>query len=141
MNNGILAQLYDHQTAVKAAMAETHAMLAKERVDPQDTAAARWALTRLLTGYQMFKHQRIFDPISRGGAPDDARAAREMKIACVAAGETFRAYLGRWTASGIEGREIEYCRDAKGMMGLLDRHILTERRGIEALLKPELRAA
>ena len=141
MNKGILSQLYDHQTAVKAAMAETQAMLRADMVDPQETAAARWALTRLLTGYQMFKHQRIFDPLVRHGSLEDAHVAREMKIACVAAGETFRAYLARWTASGIEGREMEYRRDAKGMMALLERHILHERRGIEALLAPGLRAA
>lgn len=141
MAQSILSQLYDHQTAVKAAMAETQALLRADMVDPKDIAAARWALTRLLTGYQMFKHQRVFDPLSRHGTPEDAHAARQMKIDCVAMGETFRAHLARWTSSGIEGHEMEYRRDATGMMALLERHILRERRGIEALLAPEKRAA
>ncbi|RYD91935.1 MAG: hypothetical protein EOP61_26600 [Sphingomonadales bacterium] len=141
MNTGILSQLYEHQAAVKGAIAEAQAMLAADTIEPQDIAAGRWMLTRLLTGYQMFKHQRVFDPLARNGTSDDAHAARQMKIQCVAMGETFRAYLARWTASGIEGREHEYRREAKGMMSLLERHILHERRGIEALLAPEKRAA
>jgi hypothetical protein len=141
MNTGLLAQLYARQTDVKAAMAEARVHLAEERIDPLATANARWRLTRLLTGYQIFKHQRIFDPLARHGSREDARAAQQMKIDCVAIGQTFRAYLARWTASGIEGREPEYRRDARGMMSLLEHHILRERRGIEALLEPEKRAA
>ncbi|WP_066800359.1 hypothetical protein [Sphingomonas soli] len=141
MNTGILSQLYEHQSAVKVEIAAAHAVLAADPVDPLDLVSRRWALTRLLTGYQGFKHQQIFDPLARHGTPDDAYAARHMKIQCVAMGETFRAYLARWTESGIEGREHEYRREAKGMMALLERHILHERRGIEALLAPETKAA
>ncbi len=141
MNSGLLTQLYAHQTGLKAAMADARAHLAADAIDPLATANARWRLTRLLTAYQMFKHQRIFDPLTRQGSREDARTALQMKIDCIAIGETFRAYLARWTASGIEGREPEYRRDARGMMSLLERHILRERRGIEALFEPEKRAA
>ncbi|MES2987471.1 MAG: hypothetical protein V4808_06175 [Pseudomonadota bacterium] len=141
MNTGILSQLYAHQTDVKAAMAETQALFTAEPIDMFAAANARWKLTRLLTGYQMFKHQRIFDPLIRGGSVEDARVACQMKIDCVAMGENFRIYLARWTASGIEGREAEYRRDAAGMIAMLHRHILRERSGIEALLAPEKRAA
>lgn len=141
MNTGILAQLYAHQTDIKAGMAETQALLTADTIDTVATAAARWKLTRLLTTYQMFKHQRIFDPLTRHGAPEDSRIAQRMKIDCVALDETFRVYLGRWTASGIEGHEAEYRRDATGMMAMLHRHILRERSGIEALLAPEKRVA
>jgi hypothetical protein len=141
MNTAILAQLYAHQAEVKGAIAETQALFTAEPIDALATANARWKLTRLVTGYQMFKHQRIFDPLSQHGRPEDARVARQMKIDCIAMGEAFRVYLARWTASGIEGREAEYRRDATGMMAMLHRHIQRERGGIEALLAPEKRAA
>lgn len=141
MNTGTLQQLYDHQAELRSAMAQSLASLSDDGVNPLAAANARRNLTRLLTGYQMFKHQRIFDPIARNGTPEDAHIAQRMKIACVATGGAFRAYLARWTASGIEGREIEYRRDAKGMMALLERHILQERSGIETLLAPEKRVA
>ena len=141
MVTGILVQLHGHQADVKAAMAETQALLAAEPIDALALATARWRFTRTLTGYQVFKHQRIFDPLSRHGSPEEAHAARQMKIECVAISETFRAYLARWTASGIEGREAEYRRDARGMISMIDRHMLHEGRGIEALLVPEKRAA
>jgi hypothetical protein len=141
MNTGILTQLHAHQADVKAAMAETQALLAAESLDTLEIANARWRFTRVLTGYQVFKHQRIFDPLARHGTPEEASAARQLKIACVAMGETFRAYLARWNATGMEGHETEYRRDAKGMITMIERHMLDERRGIEALLAPEKRAA
>ena len=141
MNSGILTQLYAHQADVKAAMADTQALLAAEAIDAMALANTRWRFTRVLTGYQVFKHQRIFDPLARHGTPGDAHAARQLKIACVAMGETFRAYLARWNATGIEGHEAEYRREAKGMISMIERHILGKRRGIEALLAPEKRAA
>lgn len=141
MNRLLLSQLYAHQAEVKAALAETQALFSDEPADPLATANARWKLTRLLTGYQMFKHQRIFDPLVRHGSVEDSHAAQQLKIDCVAIGEIFRAHLARWTTAGIEGRETEYRRDATGMTALLERHILRERRGIEALLAPGKRAA
>ena len=141
MVTGILVQLHAHQADVKAAIAESRALLAAESIDLLATANARWRFTRLLTGYQMFKHQRIFDPLSRHGSAGDAAAARQLKIGCIATGETFRAHLARWNPSGIEANEAEYRRATRGMIAMIERHMLTERRDIEALLAPEKRVA
>ena len=56
-------------------------------------------------------------------------------------GETFRAHLARWNPSGIEANEAEYRRATRGMIAMIERHMLTERRDIEALLAPEKRVA
>ncbi|RYY28263.1 MAG: hypothetical protein EOP62_03425 [Sphingomonadales bacterium] len=141
MNTAILSQLYVHQSEVKSAMAAKRALLAAETMDTMATANARWRLTRMLTGYQVFKHQRIFDPLSRHGTPRDSDAAKQMKIGCVAMNQTFRTYLARWTASGIEGHEAEYRRDARAILAMIDRHILSERRTIEMLLTSDRQAA
>ncbi|RYD93613.1 MAG: hypothetical protein EOP61_23250 [Sphingomonadales bacterium] len=135
MHTALLEQLYAHQAEVRSAIAEALALLA--RADAPAIAHGRLKLTRALTAYQLFKHQRIFDWFARHGTSEEAHAARQLKIEWIATGETFRAFLAR----GIEGREAEHAREAQGMMTLLDRHIQSERRDIEALLATEKRAA
>src|SRR5690606_13429047 len=115
MVSGILSQLHAHQADVKAALARVRALIDAESLDMPATAEARRDFTRSLTGYQIFKHQRIFDPLARHGSPADSAIARQLKFECVAMGETFRPYLARWNASGIHGREAEYRREARGI--------------------------
>ena len=116
-------------------------MICADALDPAMVSSARWRFVRVLTGYQVFKHQQIFDPVVQHGSMLDADAARQLKAECILISEAFRSYIAKWSTSGITDREAEYRRDAEGMILRVRTHIARERRGIEALLTRSARAA
>ncbi|MBB5711769.1 hypothetical protein [Sphingomonas xinjiangensis] len=138
---GLLAQMHEHHCAIAAYTADAEALISAADLDPAIVSNSRWRFVRTLTGYQLFKHQQIFDPVLQRGSQLDADAARQLKAECILISEAFRSYIAKWSTSGIVGREDEYRSDAKAMILRVRRHIVRERRGIEALLSPSLQAA
>lgn len=138
---GLLAQMHEHHRAIAAYTADAEAMIATAQLDPTAVSNARWRFVRALTGYQVFKHQRIFDPMMQQGSPRDIDAARQLKTECILISEAFRSYIAKWSASGIVDREDEYRCEAKAMIRKVRAHIVRERHGMEALLNVPARAA
>lgn len=100
-----------------------------------DGVGLRRELGDALREYQLFKHERIFDPAI--GSADEHRAAlaRHMKVGCIAAGEVFRAHMNRWTADQIATDWVHYKPAARLTVNQLRRHIVTEGEGITELLE------
>lgn len=138
---GLLAQMHDHHQAIASYTVEAEGMVCAAELDPNTVSSARWRFVRVLTAYQVFKHQQIFDPMVARGSKLDVDAALQLKAECIIISEAFRSYIAKWSMSGITGREEEYRRDARSMILRVRTHIIRERRGIEALLNPSARAA
>jgi hypothetical protein len=64
--------------------------------------ALRLRLVGALTVYQQFKHGDLFEGGIRSADELLRRAAIELKADCIAAGETYRLHLSRWTFSEID---------------------------------------
>jgi hypothetical protein len=137
----LLAQMHQHHQGVAEYVLEAGAIIGADTLDPAAVSTIRWRFVRVLTGYQLFKHQQIFDPVVQHGSMRDADAARQLKAECILISEAFRNYVARWSASGITGREAEYRHDAQAMIARVQAHITRERRGIEALLARSTRTA
>lgn len=131
---GLLAQMHQHHQAITDITVEADAMIGNPELDPTAVGTARWRFVRVLTGYQVFKHQQIFDPMVKHGSMLDADAARQLKAECILISEAFRNYVARWSASGITGHEDAYRCEARTMILRVRSHIVRERSGIEALL-------
>jgi hypothetical protein len=101
---------------------------------PAATVAAASRLPKelgdALRAYQIFKHERIFDPTIASGDEQRAQMRRHMKIACISAGEVFRAHLGRWDMAAIVADWARYKPPARLTANQLHRHIRTESDGI-----------
>ena len=106
---------------------------------PAATVAAapqvRQELGDALRAYQIFKHERIFDPAIASGDEQRAQMGRHMKIACISAGEVFRAHLKRWDAAAIVADWARYKPAARLTANQLHRHIRTESDGIADLIQ------
>ena len=87
-----------------------------------------------LQRYQVFKHERIFDPAVASGNKTRSDLARAMKVECVAAGETFRAHQKRWRDSDVAADWATYKPAVRLTINQLRRHITRERDGIDALI-------
>ncbi len=138
---GLLAQMHQHHQAIADVTVEADAMLGSPDLDPAAVSSARWRFVRVLTGYQVFKHQQIFDPMVKHGSMLDADAARQLKAECILISEAFRNYVAKWSTSGIAGQEDAYRCEAHSMILRVRTHIARERRGIEALLSRSALAA
>lgn len=137
----ILAQMHQHHRAIADYTAEAETLMSTPELDPATVSNARWRFVRVLTGYQVFKHQQIFDPMVKHGSMLDADSARQLKAECILISEAFRSYIAKWSISGITDREDEYRREAHAMILRVRTHIARERGGIEALLAQSERAA
>ncbi|UYY57659.1 hypothetical protein [Sphingomonas sp. S2-65] len=138
---GLVAQMHQHHRAIADYTAEADALVRAAELDPATVSNARWRFVRVLTAYQVFKHQQIFDPIMQNGSQLDADAARQLKAECIITTEAFRSYIAKWSTSGIVGREDEYRCEAQAMILRVRTHIARERRGVEALFARGTRAA
>jgi len=118
----LIAELTRHHEAVLAHLAETRRVL---RLPPDEAlpllTRRRWALVRLLRGYQLFKHVELFDPlIRRGGAPGAAAAA--MKARCVLVGDKVSAHIRSGSSADVRG----YLAAETAVIDLLQAHVARE---------------
>jgi hypothetical protein len=79
-------------------------------------------MATVLGDYQVFKHERIFNPALTHADPELAGLAREMKVECIAAGETFRAHLQGWRVEDIRGAWTNYQATARLTINQPRRH-------------------
>ena len=113
------------------------------RSDSKDVAAlgnCRWEAARTLREYQLFKHNRIFDPLEKG---QDYRAirARRMKADCIRVGDEFRAYVLKWSVVSILDHWSEYHPAALDLIARIRAHLAKERIGVAELLDQKSAAA
>ena len=94
----------------------------------------RQQMGEALGAYQVFKHEMIFDPAIASADPERVALARRMKVACIRAGEVFRAHMGRWSAEQINTDWENYRPAARLTVKQLRRHISSEGEGIQVLI-------
>lgn len=128
-----LARLDEHQAAILDILRRGERMLHASERDVAGLARARWELARAILGYQGFKHREIFDPAA-AGAPSHAALARRLKAECVATGESFRAYLSRWSSVSVGDHWAEYQPAALALIATIRTHLARERREAQPLL-------
>lgn len=141
--------LYDRlvvqQDRALAIIGEARPMLmgGLEGYDAAKMATGRWQLARVLTEYHVLKHREIFDPAIADGNPERAALARQLKAACIAVGEEFRAYVTRWSPVDKAAMWPEYRLTTLNLMSRLCDHIARERLTVQRLLAhdPRQRAA
>ncbi len=125
-----------HQRTVLRLADRFHAML-----DTGAEAASRplpdlhREMAAALRDYQLFKHERIFDPAVADGGAETTRLGRAMKMECIAAGEVFRSHVQQWKADRIAADWPRYRTAARLTLNALRRHLENERDGIETLLR------
>ena len=130
----LLTRLGDHQQSALALMRGAEAMLRDPARDAAALARARWALMRVLTAYQLFKHREIFDPAVGGTVLGDAQRAARMKRACTQVGEEFRRYVATWSRTDVAAAWDSYQPAALAMIERLRDHFAREKAEVEALL-------
>ncbi len=130
-----LAALNDHQNRALDVLARSCACVAEgpDAVEAR-SATLRAEMATVLSDYQVFKHERIFNPALTHADPGLAGLAREMKVECIAAGETFRAHLQGWRVEDIRGAWTNYQAAARLTINQPRRHIDREAEGITVLL-------
>ncbi|GGB36417.1 hypothetical protein GCM10011380_27280 [Sphingomonas metalli] len=102
----------------------------------------RARLGEVLGAYQVFKHERVFDPAVATGDPECTKLGRSMKVECIAAGEAFRSHGQQWKPERIAEDWPNYRVAARLTLNALRRHLDNEREGIERLIDMlEARAA
>jgi hypothetical protein len=97
--------------------------------------ALRAEMGEALGAYQAFKHGKVFDPGIASGDAARVVAAREMKIACIKAGETFRGHMSDWPRERIEREWSNYRVASRLTANSLSRHIRDESDGVAALIR------
>lgn len=130
-----LSRLAEHQATILDILERGERLLRSADRDPQALARTRWELARAVMAYQGFKHREIFDPIAREADAKRAGTARRLKAACVSSGETFRAYVARWSSVDVLGCWDEYQRAAHKLIADLRAGLAQEKREAEALLR------
>jgi hypothetical protein len=101
--------------------------------DVAGCASARWELARILGGYQVFKHLRIYDPAIMEGTPRQAAAARRLKVDCIALSQDFRGYIARWGTAGSGEQWTEYRLDTLSMLRRIRTLLARERREVDVI--------
>jgi hypothetical protein len=130
-----LNRLYEHQAVLLDHIDGACSLL---QLDPPVAqprlAKARWELVRRLRAYQLFKHTEIFDPALASGSPQQIAAARQMKVDCIAAGETFRGYVLEWSGRDVITEWDAYSLAMRRVAGDLRNHIAGERQNVTRFL-------
>lgn len=132
----VLADLQRHVAASLAVLARGVTYLEGDReAFLAAQPALRVQMGEALGAYQAFKHGRVFDPGIASGNDERATAAREMKISCIQAGETFRGHMGDWPRERIENDWASYKVAARLTANILRRHIQNESHDVAALIE------
>jgi hypothetical protein len=128
-------QFIELQDRISAIVARSETIL--NRKDARDVAAlgrTRWELAGALREYQLFKHDRIFDPLAQSEGYH-ARQAQRLRTECIRAGEEFRHYVLEWSAISILDRWDEYKPAALDAIARVRAYIAKDRNQISELLQ------
>jgi hypothetical protein len=133
-------QFVELQDRILAIANRAETILRSGSRDVTALGTCRWEAARALREYQLFKHNRIFDPLERG---QDYRAikARRMKADCIRVGEDFRAYVLKWSVVSILDNWDEYHPAALDVAKRIRIHLARERIGVAELLGVKAAAA
>lgn len=129
-----LTRLDEHQATILAILQRGERLLKAPERDAPALARARWELARALMAYQGFKHRELFDPVAATGCPRRAPLARRLKGDCQAMGESFRAYVAKWSAVSVLDCWAEYQPAASRLIAQIRDHLARERRETAGLL-------
>lgn len=129
-----LARLDEHQATILNIVHRGERMLNAPERDAAALARTRWELARAVLAYQGFKHRELFDPASASDDPRRATTARRLKAECAAAGDSFRAYVTRWSAVSVLDRWAEYQPAALRLIADIRTQLTRERHEAAALL-------
>lgn len=125
---------HDHQAHALASISLAKSLIETpyDGYDGPAMADVRQALTATLTAYQVLKHEGIFDPAIASGEPVRADRARDMKVACIAAGEEYRRYLTSWSTAEGHDSWAEYRLSTLTLIKHLRTHLASERRALDS---------
>lgn len=133
-------QFVELQDRILAIVARAEAILRSDVRDVAGLGKARWEVARALREYQLFKHARVFDPLS-GGQDFRGVQARRMKAECVRVGEEFRQYVLKWSVVSILDHWAEYHPAALDAVVRIRAQLARERAGVLRLIDPNTAAA
>lgn len=126
-------ELDQHQGRVIAILDGVETALRENRQDVAALAQSRWALTRTLTAYALYKHGRVFDPIIAARDSRRAEAARALKAECLRRGDEFRRHVMRWSAADVLGDWDTHRAETLALIARLRVHLDRERAAVRAL--------
>jgi hypothetical protein len=132
----LLDRLREHQAAALAAL--ERGVSAIERgpdVVQAEAPALRREMVAVLSAYQQFKHEHVFDPAIASGDPLRAALARAMKVTCIAGGEVYRAHVQRWRPDQITTDWPSFRAASRLTNNQLRRQIVGEGEGIVELIE------
>lgn len=133
----LLARLDEHQARALEVIRRGDILLGPAaEPNPALLVQSRWELTRILVAYQAFKHHELFNPVIRGGAPDKARLAEQMKRECIVIGDDYRDHVARCTNLDIPKHWDSYRPAVVRLLARVKSHMARERWVIESLLLP-----
>lgn len=131
-----LAALQRHQSAALSDLtAATDAMDGDRDAFLARQPAMRARMSAILGAYQAFKHDGVFDPGIASVDPERSADARAMKVACIAASETFRRHMSEWPPTRIAAEWPSYKAAARLTANQLRRHIQNEAEGVRGLIE------
>lgn len=135
----VLACLIDHQKRALEIIKRGDVLLAPDAwPDPGKLSQSRWELVRVLGAYQAFKHHELFNPLIRGGTPEQIRVALQMKDECIEIGDDFRAHAARCANLDIAAHWAEYRPTVATLLRRIQAHLSRELWVIESMLLPRV---
>ncbi|RVT94906.1 hypothetical protein [Sphingomonas crocodyli] len=133
-DRGAFERLAEHQRKILGILDDAEALaLHGTADDAYCVGQKRWELLRAVTNYQYHKHAEVFDPMIARGMPDQIRKAKELKANCTKLGNEFRAYVARWTQSGVCDWQV-YKPEALELIKAMRLHMAREARAIAMLM-------
>ncbi|TZG27982.1 hypothetical protein [Sphingomonas montanisoli] len=131
---GALELLAEHQRKILGIMEGAEQILLHGSAsDSYSMSQKRWELLRAMTSYQYYKHAEVLDPMIARGMPDQIKAAKELKARCIKLGDEFRAYVARWTQSGVCDWAT-YKPEALNLIKMIRLHMAREARAMAMLM-------
>lgn len=132
--DAILSRLEELQAVTVALLDQARATIdaGPTQQDQLRTVADRLAYE--LQAYQLFKHDRIFDPLIASGSPSSREAARCLKADCVAGGEAFAFFVRQWREQDLQAGWGEFRPAVLNLGTRLRDHIKAEEVQVRLLL-------
>lgn len=130
-----LGRLAQHQDQIVRGIALMDRLVAAGAHELHAAQRLRWELGRHLRGYQLFKHNELFDPAIASGRLIDADHARVMKARCTAAGEAYRAFMLDWSGRDAASEWDAFANAWQKMAVRLREHLAQERSEIARSLE------
>lgn len=135
--NAILAEFQRHQSLVITLLAAVEPVLntPKHLRELATVKDRRPEMQRILTEYQVYKHNGIFDPIIVQCDRERSDLARTLKADCIALDIEYGRFAKRWTGRNASDHWPEYRLSALRMIRIIREHLTMEREAVIAILQ------